>query len=66
MSLKSTRPIGAWDLVATEGNTVHMADAHGVEHKIMTFPGYGHMFDESWSHLAGQRWIYISSHRVHG
>jgi len=23
----------------------------GVEHQLLTFPGYGHMFDEDWSHL---------------
>lgn len=24
----------------------------GVEHRLLTFPGYGHMFDEDWSHLS--------------
>ena len=24
----------------------------GIEHELLTFPGFGHMFDEEWSHLA--------------
>ncbi len=24
----------------------------GIEHELLTFPGFGHMFDEDWAHLA--------------
>ncbi len=42
----TTVPIGQGVQMATELERV------GIKHEFLTFPGFGHMFDEDWSHLA--------------
>ncbi len=46
---------GEADTMIPVGQGIQMAEAMakvGIEHEFLRFPGFGHMFDEDWSHLS--------------